>query len=96
MSSSSLSTPPPLDPIEYSALQPDDVRVIGYDPLISPALLSAEIPLSHISARTVALARSHAADIVAGRDDRLIVIVGPCSIHSVEAALDYGIYRIPR
>lgn len=61
-----------------------------YDPLIQPALIKHEIPLSPESQETIKNARLAAAEILAGRDDRLLVIVGPCSIHSPELALDYA------
>jgi 3-deoxy-7-phosphoheptulonate synthase len=67
-----------------------DRRVIGYDPLIQPALLRHEIRSTLESHRTVASARFNAARIVDGHDDRVLVIVGPCSIHSPEQALAYA------
>ncbi|KAF9074538.1 hypothetical protein BDP27DRAFT_1390649 [Rhodocollybia butyracea] len=59
-----------------------DRRVIGYDPLVQPALLRHEITSSAASHR--------AAKILSGHDDRILVIVGPCSIHSPEQALEYA------
>lgn len=67
-----------------------DTRVLGYDPLIQPALIRHEIPLSPEAIKTITNARKVAADILAGRDPRVLVIVGPCSIHSVELALEYA------
>ncbi|THU97877.1 3-deoxy-7-phosphoheptulonate synthase [Dendrothele bispora CBS 962.96] len=67
-----------------------DRRVIGYDPLVQPALLRHEIVSSTNSHRTIASARYSAAKILSGQDDRLLVIVGPCSIHSPEQALEYA------
>lgn len=67
-----------------------DRRVIGYDPLIQPALLRHEIQSTSESHHTIASARFNAARIVAGHDDRVLVIVGPCSIHSPEQALAYA------
>lgn len=67
-----------------------DRRVEGYDPLIQPALLRHEIPPSQNSIQTVASARFGAARILAGQDDRVLVIVGPCSIHSTTQALEYA------
>ncbi|KAJ3727785.1 3-deoxy-7-phosphoheptulonate synthase [Lentinula raphanica] len=67
-----------------------DRRVIGYDPLVQPALLRHEITSSSASHRTIASARYSAASILSGRDDRVLVIVGPCSIHSPEQALEYA------
>ncbi|KAF7795142.1 hypothetical protein EIP86_006290 [Pleurotus ostreatoroseus] len=67
-----------------------DRRVIGYDPLVQPALLRDEIRATPQSQATVAAARFSAARIIAGQDDRVLVIVGPCSIHSPQQALDYA------
>ncbi|KAG5638618.1 hypothetical protein DXG03_004023, partial [Asterophora parasitica] len=61
-----------------------------YDPLIQPALLRHEIVSSATSQRTVASARYNSARILAGHDDRLLVVVGPCSIHSTEQAIEYA------
>ncbi|KAI0315107.1 3-deoxy-7-phosphoheptulonate synthase [Amylostereum chailletii] len=67
-----------------------DRRVIGYDPLVQPALLRHEIVSSPESQRTIAEARFNGARVLAGRDDRVLVIVGPCSIHSTEQAMEYA------
>lgn len=63
---------------------------IQYDPLVQPALLRDEIRASPQSHATIAAARFTAARIIAGQEDRLLVIVGPCSIHSAKQALDYA------
>ncbi|KAH0579753.1 hypothetical protein H2248_002590 [Termitomyces sp. 'cryptogamus'] len=67
-----------------------DRRVIGYDPLVQPALLRHEIVSTPNSQKTIASARYNAAQILAGRDDRVLVVVGPCSIHSPEQAIEYA------
>ncbi|KAI5990453.1 3-deoxy-7-phosphoheptulonate synthase [Pisolithus albus] len=67
-----------------------DRRVIGYDPLVQPALLLHEITPSEASRITIASARYQAARILAGQDDRVLVVVGPCSIHSPEQAIEYA------
>ncbi|KIK09538.1 hypothetical protein K443DRAFT_82530 [Laccaria amethystina LaAM-08-1] len=67
-----------------------DRRVIGYDPLVQPALLRHEIVSSKNSQKTIASTRYNAARILAGHDDRVLVVVGPCSIHSPEQALEYA------
>ncbi|KAF1953496.1 phospho-2-dehydro-3-deoxyheptonate aldolase-like protein [Byssothecium circinans] len=67
----------------------DDVRVLGYDPLIPPALLSAEIPITAQSEETVLQGRKEAIQIITQQDDRLLVMVGPCSIHDPAVALEY-------
>ena len=61
-----------------------------YDPLVQPALLRHEITSSPNAKKTIATARYNAARIVAGQDDRLLVVVGPCSIHSPEQAMEYA------
>ncbi|PKI85160.1 3-deoxy-7-phosphoheptulonate synthase [Malassezia vespertilionis] len=68
----------------------NDTRVTGYDPLLAPSMLVHELPLTENAKRTVARARFDIANIVNGKDDRLLVVVGPCSIHSPEQAKDYA------
>lgn len=68
----------------------DDLRIQGYDPLIAPHILSYQLPLSTQSKRTIAKARAEAIKILSGEDDRVILVVGPCSIHDVAAALEYA------
>ncbi|TDL26789.1 3-deoxy-7-phosphoheptulonate synthase [Rickenella mellea] len=67
-----------------------DRRVKGYDPLIQPALLRQEVPSTPESQRTVTQARYAASRIIAGEDDRVIVVVGPCSIHNPDQAIEYA------
>ncbi|KAH7375553.1 3-deoxy-7-phosphoheptulonate synthase [Plectosphaerella cucumerina] len=67
----------------------DDVRLLGQDPLIPPALLISEIPMTKSALETVVKGREEAANIIMGRDDRLLVIVGPCSIHDPATAIEY-------
>jgi 3-deoxy-7-phosphoheptulonate synthase len=68
----------------------DDLRIQDVRPLIPPAILLEEIPLSERASNVVADARAAIAAILAGGDDRLVVVAGPCSIHDPEAALDYA------
>ena len=68
----------------------DDERIAGYRPLISPAILMEELPLSEAASTTVTEARRAAEAIVCGDDDRLLVVTGPCSIHDPKAALEYA------
>ena len=67
-----------------------DLRVEGYRPLIPPAILLDELPLSESGSRTIAAARGELVRILDREDDRLIVIVGPCSVHDVDAGMDYA------
>jgi 3-deoxy-7-phosphoheptulonate synthase len=68
----------------------EDLRINALRPLISPAILSEEYPLDDAMATLVTQARTEAGDIVRGDSDRLLVVIGPCSIHDTEAALEYG------
>jgi len=58
--------------------------------LLTPRALKAELPVSDEATRTVAAGRQRVVDILAQKDPRLLVVVGPCSIHDVKGALDYG------
>ncbi len=68
----------------------DDVRIEGLRPLIPPAILMEEMPITEHASNTIASARKIASNIVQGHDDRLLVVVGPCSIHDPKAALEYA------
>ncbi len=68
----------------------DDVRIAAVRPLISPALLLDELPMPDAVQARVEASRAEVAAVLAGRDPRLIVVVGPCSIHDHEQALDYA------
>lgn len=67
-----------------------DIHVKGLKPLIPPAVLQQEIPLAPGEARRIAEQRRAIARALKGKDDRLVVIVGPCSIHDPKAALEYA------
>jgi len=68
----------------------DDVRIGAVRPLVVPALLQERVPLRDASRDLVEQSRAAIADVLHGRDDRLVVVVGPCSIHDHEQALEYG------
>lgn len=68
----------------------DDLRIRKTNELLPPEQLLAEIPLSDTASACVANARSAIARVLASEDDRLVVVVGPCSIHDPAAALEYG------
>lgn len=68
----------------------DDLRIAGIDPLISPAVLSYYLPITNVAADLVANARQQSEAIFRGEDDRLLVVIGPCSIHDPSAAVEYG------
>ena len=67
-----------------------DLRIRTARPLLSPAILEEDLPLPEAGAALVDTARRAIGDILNGRDDRLVAIVGPCSIHDPAAALDYA------
>jgi 3-deoxy-7-phosphoheptulonate synthase len=67
-----------------------DLRIRAVRPLVSPAVLAEELPLDDAGADSVAQSRRAVEDILAGRDDRLLALVGPCSIHDPAAACEYG------
>ena len=71
-------------------LRTDDLRIGEIRELITPAQLVAGTPLSDAAAQTVAGARGALQKILAGSDDRLTVVIGPCSIHDPAAAMDYA------
>ncbi len=72
-----------------------DTRIRSVRPLISPAILEDELPLPEDMASRVQNFRSEVAEIVMGRDDRLLVLVGPCSVHDTHAALEYATKLLP-
>jgi hypothetical protein len=77
-------------PHDASQIHGDDLNVQGFDVLIPPGLLRQEHPLTDRAKATIQKARNAAMDIIAGEDDRLLVIVGPCSIHDAEQGLTVG------
>lgn len=68
----------------------DELRTARIGSLISPASLAAEHPLSAAMAHNITAARKRIARILTGEDPRLLVIIGPCSLHDPVAALDYA------
>lgn len=68
----------------------DNLRITRTHPLISPAVLEEELPLGAGASELVAAARETVKRILSGDDPRLLVIVGPCSVHDPAAALDYA------
>lgn len=85
-SSRSPSTPTSTPP----AAATQDVHVVGTTPLISPAELKAEMPISEQIAADVVRYRDTIKHIVLGQDPRLLIIAGPCSIHDEPAAIEYA------
>jgi 3-deoxy-7-phosphoheptulonate synthase len=68
----------------------DDIRIANLHQLIAPIVLMEEIPINDDQAQLVRESREQAEKILTGKDDRLLVVVGPCSIHDPKAALDYA------
>ena len=75
---------------QYTMHKTYDLHVVETRPLISPALLHHELPITDTAAALVAETRDRIRHILCNEDQRLLVIVGPCSVHDVEAAYDYG------
>ncbi|WP_433698195.1 3-deoxy-7-phosphoheptulonate synthase [Nocardiopsis sp. CA-288880] len=68
----------------------NDTRVASYKPLIAPRDLLAELPLGPDRSALVEESRAEVKRVLDGEDDRLLVVVGPCSVHDPESALDYA------
>lgn len=70
--------------------QGDDLRIRRKRALVAPAVLAEDMPVSASAAELITNSRRDIADIVHGRDARLLVVVGPCSIHDPDAAKEYA------
>jgi 3-deoxy-7-phosphoheptulonate synthase len=68
----------------------DDIRIQWTKVVLPPVFLEEERPVSETASETIFNARSEIIDIMHRRDDRLIVVVGPCSIHDIKAAREYA------
>jgi 3-deoxy-7-phosphoheptulonate synthase len=71
-------------------MKTDDLRIVKTHPLLAPAILAEEIPLTEAASGKVYESRRAIETILDGKDARLLVIVGPCSIHDTRAALEYA------
>jgi 3-deoxy-7-phosphoheptulonate synthase len=67
-----------------------DLRIRTVKPLVMPAILEEELPLDEEGAAFITRTRREIGEIILGADDRLMVVVGPCSIHDPAAAMDYA------
>jgi 3-deoxy-7-phosphoheptulonate synthase len=74
----------------HSQHRTDDLRIRWTKVVLPPVFLDEELPLSEKAALTVFTARNEVSEILAGRDPRLLVVVGPCSIHDPKAAREYA------
>jgi 3-deoxy-7-phosphoheptulonate synthase len=68
----------------------DDLRIKWTKVVIPPVFLEQELPTAENASSTIYHVREEISNILSGRDHRLLVIVGPCSIHDTKAARDYG------
>ena len=68
----------------------ENLNIVSQQTLLPPAQLHDEVPASKRATQTVRSARRTVANILSGRDPRLLVVVGPCSIHDIKAAMDYA------
>ncbi|MGE0621178.1 MAG: 3-deoxy-7-phosphoheptulonate synthase [Pseudomonadales bacterium] len=71
-------------------MQTDNLRISQTHPLISPAVLTEELPLTEAASELVTRARNDVRAILRGEDQRLLAVVGPCSIHDTAAAEEYA------
>ncbi|MBB5320629.1 3-deoxy-7-phosphoheptulonate synthase [Marinobacter oulmenensis] len=75
---------------EMSGNKLENLNVASQEALITPEALKEKMPLSDKAAATVADGRQAIYDVMDGKDHRLFVVIGPCSIHDVDAAMDYA------
>lgn len=68
----------------------DDLRIVGEKELLTPAQLLEILPITEKAAETTAKGRRDIENVLDGKDDRVVVIVGPCSIHDPESAMEYA------
>ncbi|MDP4917540.1 MAG: 3-deoxy-7-phosphoheptulonate synthase [Haliea sp.] len=68
----------------------DDLRIRRINELVAPQQLISDVAVTDAGAQTVAVARQNIHNILSRKDDRLLVVVGPCSIHDPDAARDYA------
>lgn len=70
--------------------QTDDTRIAQTRELVSPVIIHEQFPITERASETTAKAREEIQAIMADEDDRLVVVVGPCSIHDPKSALEYA------
>jgi 3-deoxy-7-phosphoheptulonate synthase len=68
----------------------NNLRIVGTQKVLPPAKLYLQLPMSDVASETVFKARTQTQDILQSKDDRLVIIVGPCSIHDPDAAREYA------
>ncbi|EIW81371.1 3-deoxy-7-phosphoheptulonate synthase [Coniophora puteana RWD-64-598 SS2] len=77
-------------PFKEALQRLENARVKSTRPLIPPQILQEDLPLTLLAANTVLQGRRATENIVRGDDDRLVVVVGPCSVNNVDAAIEYA------
>ncbi len=77
-------------PVENVSSPVENVNVTAQEILVTPAQLKAELPMSTAARDTVTRGRQVIRNILDGKDHRIFVVVGPCSIHDVDAAMEYA------
>jgi len=77
-------------PSTHDATRIDDLRIKAVRPLITPAILQEWLPAPEAAQHLVEASRAAISRVLHGQDDRLIVVVGPCSIHDHGQAMDYA------
>src|SRR6266568_7936620 len=85
----------PLHPLIPSIMRPmlyptDDLRITWTKVVLPPVFLEEELPITEKASATVFKARTEIVNILNGKDNRLLVVVGPCSIHDTDAAREYA------
>jgi 3-deoxy-7-phosphoheptulonate synthase len=80
----------PRPPYTHDTTRIDDLRISAVRPLITPALLEEWLPASTAAQAVVEHSRLGISRVLHGQDDRLVVVVGPCSIHDHEQAMEYA------
>ncbi|OBJ06144.1 3-deoxy-7-phosphoheptulonate synthase [Mycobacterium sp. 1165196.3] len=75
---------------ETATIDTSDHRIVSFRELSAPAVIRTELPLTARRAQAVQRDRDEISAILAGGDDRLLLVVGPCSVHDPVAALDYA------
>ena len=78
-----------------SLTKTDDLRINNISRVVNPAELIGRLPVRSEAVGTVVAARAAVHEILRGRDDRILVIAGPCSIHDTAAAMDYARRLLP-
>ena len=73
-----------------TTINTDDTRIAATKELVSPAIIHEQFPITEQAALTTQMARQQIEAVLAGHDDRVVAVVGPCSIHDPESALEYA------